>query len=79
MMDFKKNQNINMIRLTVIMNNSFIKLGKDCFGRLYRIAKSNISIHKGDDDYFCFIQRRKGLFWTSIEVIAYEDYLQKIS
>lgn len=76
---FKENQNLDMVRFTVIINNNFIKLGKDSSGRLYRIVKSDIRIHKGDDEYFCFIQLRKGLFWSKIEVIDYEDYLQRVN
>lgn len=73
------NQNLNMERLIVFKNSNLIKLAKDYAGRLYRIVKSDISIHKGEDDYFCFIQRKRGLFWRNIEVISYEGYLDKIN
>ena len=73
------NQNLNMVRLTVFKNSKIIKLAKDHSGRLYRIVKSDVNIHKNDDEYFCFIQRRRGLLWRNIEVISYDAYLSKIN
>lgn len=73
-----EDQNLNMQRFTIIVNKKGIKLGRDTFGRLYRIVKSNINIHEGDDEYFCFVQGKKGLLWTNVELIPYEDYLKRI-
>ena len=72
-------ENLNMIRLKVFLNSKIIKLAKDYSGRLYRIVKSDITIYQDNDEYFCFIQRKRGLLWRNIEVIAYEVYLKKIS
>ncbi|WP_298844366.1 hypothetical protein [Clostridium sp.] len=73
------NQDIEMVRLKVFKNFKTIKLAKDYSGRLYRIVKSEVKIYINDDEYFCFIQRRRGLFWRNIEVIAYDTYLNKIN
>lgn len=73
------NRNVNMVRLTVFKNSKIIKLAKDYSGRLYRIVKSDVKIHINDDEYFCFILLRRGLFWKNIEIIAYEAYLNKIN
>jgi len=68
------NQNVKMERMTVVINSKII-LAKDYSGRLYRVVKSDVKLHKNQDNYFCFVQRKKGLFWRCIEVITYEDYL----
>ncbi|MDT8718296.1 hypothetical protein IAI10_16635 [Clostridium sp. 19966] len=71
----EKNSDLKMERLIIIFTAKNLKIAKDYLDNLYRVVKSEVELHKNDDEYFCYRQIKKGIIFNEIEIVSYDTYL----